>query len=1017
MPASALPVPSKSALRTLRRLAIGTSCTVAVSAAILTEDRRCRIRAARQVHNNAKKLKSSRNYHSAGAAFTETLDEQVLSRGDGAVWTLRKPSETTNSGNEEHPKTSVLAKSKLEKGHTRDGTRLVKWPQQLSWSRRSNPRIQRYTLHDPTSPMAQWQPPPVERQPALSTITASDLRPAKRRPLHGQSKLALSIWDILTSGDEGDASTNIDTAASRFLETFEEGVFVEKSGLTKSLIGAAVELCKRCRIHGKFGTFEKILDTVLGCGPIDQGDFFLFRPHSLIREVLRGRTDPTTGQIIIDKERLEKACSLFLTTFKDKPNVQSIQAPGMKKWTSLGIRLCDLTYNHGLYKSTEDVYWNLQNYGTKFSTPVVQYLIRAAYYRHEYHKVIDYFRRFYVETLPRQTEFYTTSRLVINAIVDSPLPNYDVAEEVLFLLIDMAAGRRLTASTTSILKVLGSQWRAHRDISKIKILFERLQPSFKNVGHPTAVYGALIQFCIEAGDEPAAIAYYEQMRKSLPPDPGDVRIHGHFAFSKALRGDWQGVKNDFRHMLDSSLALDKYSILGENSILGEDSILGEYSILDEYSAAFTPILDLFQKSHTVRETEDFIWEMVEKLGIKVLPNMSNMMVDKYLEAGEIDSVARWLEYMHSVGSPIPFDFFNSVLMSCHRKWNFHFEAVYQFYQRVQRQGDWTKHLFNDKTRSIMRSLALSSLDKNGGRVTKRLKPWIEPWIAEMSETSDPLSSTAIRDAMAMAVARDEHHSALKLYKKALADQVPLDASTVSLAVKASLRNNPDHIDVSLALLEDAMKKGQDISDAISCMFIHQISAIYGNAEEGCRHVQEVARDTFFRLEDRGIRVPVRDITHVIYLLGARGQNREAISFWESMIRREGQVETPLNLQSATVLLEAYIRLQDCEGIKWVMHMVTVHDIVLDVHFKSQLQNAQRRAEMQRGGKEYRGVIADALNIVKSLRLEAQEEKDNIQVKTIQIMERAIDLQKARECENAMGYGGSLWKPLAVEEVF
>jgi hypothetical protein len=366
--------------------------------------------------------------------------------------------------------------------------------------------------------------------------------------------------------------------------------------------------------------------------------------------------------------------------------------------------------------------------------------------------------------------------------------------------------------------------------------------------------------------------------------------------------------------------------------------------------------------------------------------------------------------MYSVGAPIATNFFNSVLINCHRKWKFHFEEIFQLYQLVKGKGDCTKDFFNERTDLIMRSLALSALEQNSGRVTKRLKPWL-------CEKSDPVHSIEIRDAMAMAVARGDHVSALKLYKGALADQIPLDEFAASIAVQASLRIHPDDIDATAALLQTLVKKGQDVSNAMSAIFIHQISAIYGDVEEGCRHVQEIARNTLSVLEDRGIRIPTRAVTHVMSILRARNQNREAIDFWESMSRRKGRAEIPLDLETLTVLLEAYIGLQDSKGIKWVMHMVAVYDLAPDRRFKGVLLSAQARAEKRRNERAFREVIISALEDVKRMRFVAKEDKDNVKVKTIRIMERAIEVQEAREWETEAEQGGGVKiatrKPLAI----
>src|SRR5277367_1623251 len=72
-----LPVPSKGALRSLRHIALGTSCTVAFGTGLITEDRRRRIHTAREASENARRLKTSRKYHGTGLSVAATFEEQV----------------------------------------------------------------------------------------------------------------------------------------------------------------------------------------------------------------------------------------------------------------------------------------------------------------------------------------------------------------------------------------------------------------------------------------------------------------------------------------------------------------------------------------------------------------------------------------------------------------------------------------------------------------------------------------------------------------------------------------------------------------------------------------------------------------------------------------------------------------------------------------------------------------------------------------------------------------------------
>lgn len=77
MPAN-LPVPSKGALRTLRHLALGTTCTLALSAGLLTEDRRRRIHIARVVHKNSRKIKEAKNYHGLATDLQDVANDPAI---------------------------------------------------------------------------------------------------------------------------------------------------------------------------------------------------------------------------------------------------------------------------------------------------------------------------------------------------------------------------------------------------------------------------------------------------------------------------------------------------------------------------------------------------------------------------------------------------------------------------------------------------------------------------------------------------------------------------------------------------------------------------------------------------------------------------------------------------------------------------------------------------------------------------------------------------------------------------
>ena len=79
---SPFPVPSKAAIRVLRGLVFGTSCTLV----LVTEDRRRRISAARQAIRNADRIRSAKGYHAGGSAFAVALEEEAFAEPTVIRW-------------------------------------------------------------------------------------------------------------------------------------------------------------------------------------------------------------------------------------------------------------------------------------------------------------------------------------------------------------------------------------------------------------------------------------------------------------------------------------------------------------------------------------------------------------------------------------------------------------------------------------------------------------------------------------------------------------------------------------------------------------------------------------------------------------------------------------------------------------------------------------------------------------------------------------------------------------------
>ncbi len=805
--------------------------------------------------------------------------------------------------------------------------------------------------------------PGLARGPKLRKIIYKPGESAKASSLYRQKKLALDIIKLLETKDQSD---NIQAAALRFFDAFEEGLPNDDSGLVKELTDAVAQLSKACQLENEFEISEKIFDIVAGYRPIDEDVFHSLHPEGLIKNVLRGFNQDSVARKEVEVSKLRKAAALYLTKFTKKPKIAS------QSWTYLGEILCAATNRYELFDLTEAVYWRMDQARGDRPNRCVHHLIAALHTQGRHKELIKIFRRIFVNASPDQLKFYTIGNIVIESTLE--LQRLDLAEEVLLSLAKMSGGGKIRCSTTWFLKVLGSEWRTHRELSRTRALFDRMKPHFYLIAHPQALYGAMVQFSVEAGDEIAASMYYEYTLENAPPGPPTqqaLRVRGHFAYAKAIRNDWTGVQEDFRQMRELSP--------------------GQY----EFSASFTPILKLFAKSHSVNETEEFLRTFVDNQYVLLTPYMSTTMINKYAESREIDSIVHWIDYMTSVQSPADPVFFNAILYNCLTKWKFSFEETYRLYQKVRKIPGPAAKFLNGATVSILRRAAIAGAEGNIADAIgylNRLKLDQPLRLAEDSET--------VQEHMAIALAKGNPRRALRIYARAQNNVVPLDAACISTAVKASLQLDPNNISAAVNLLRKPRRDGLDIRAAIEAIFIHQMS--YKRIDMRGRHirVQDKARSTIYALEDLSIKAPPAMVTHTMHILVRQGQYYQAIDFWKSMIGSQKMKSSP-DLPTLTVLLKAYIGARDRSGIEWAIQTLAINNFVPDKLFTRPLKLALKEMrvaledkELRPFDREFYEVLENAFQRVSALRLEATQDKEKVKRRTIEIMEKAIEIDKS-----------------------
>ncbi|KAG0650278.1 hypothetical protein D0Z07_3274 [Hyphodiscus hymeniophilus] len=956
-----LPVPSKAALRTLRRIALGTSCTVAFTTGLLTEDRRRRIHAAREVHNNAKLLKSSRKYHSGVSLTTESFEDQAMRYSDNGLLAAK------DSHNIQPAQVTLPDSSVPDFLAPRHG------PQPLKISKYKLPsssNVSRHQLLDQITIPQTFAAVPVlpatpdtSQSPRLRKVVYKPGESAWASSRYQQKKIAANVTSILENKEE---RSTTEAAALQFFEA-AKGLRIEGLGIVQELVDTAEQLSKACQLEGKFDVSEKIFVVIAGFGPVDEDTFHSLGVEGVVRHLVTGLDHGNPGNIATDVSKLQRAVALYLTKFKERPGTST------DSWRELGEILCAETHHYELLDLTEKVYWRLEKIRGDAPNTCVHHLMGAIHKQGRHKDVVKTFRRLFPNAHLSKSGFYTTGDLVIESALQ--LRRFDMAEEALLSLVKMSEDAGLLCSTTWLLKILGADWRTYHDISRTRALFERVEPCFELIVHPQAAYGAMIQFCVEAGDEAAARWYYEYKVDKIPAGSAfrggirlETRIQGHFAYAKAMRSDWAGVKEDFCKMRQ----------------LSPETL--------EFSASFTPIFKLFARSHPVNETEDFIRTFIDQGFITLTPQMSTTLIDKYGAAGEIDSISRWLDYMASVQSHADSAFFNTIIHNCRTKWNFSFEETYRLFRRVRDLGGPAARFISKDTISILRRSAMAGSERNIADTVNRLNR-----LKLDQPLTPPIDSKNVQEHMAIAMAKGSPRRALRIYDKAQKGLVPVAGACISTAVQAVLAIDPNDIYGAASLLRKPHKDGHDISAAVAIIFVHQLSyhcpTLLGRATQ----VQDIARKTIYLLEKQGVDVPPSVVTHTVHTLVSGKQYYQAIDFWKSMAANQKATSSP-DLPTLTVLLQAYIGVRDCAGVDWVIQMVSVNNLFPDRRFRqilrATLSGMKEHLELNPNGHldpHLYDVVENALRSVSAIRDEVAKSREHVKTMTIKIMEKAIEI--------------------------
>ncbi|KFZ03754.1 hypothetical protein V502_10689 [Pseudogymnoascus sp. VKM F-4520 (FW-2644)] len=938
-----VPVPSPGALRALRQLALGTSCTVAFTTGLLAEDRRRRIHSAREVQENGRRIKSSRSYHgAAGAVAVANFEDHVLN-----------PPLSPGGDGEATPKSSAS----WRKDAPTKSKRLVR------------PQSQRESKDD-LEPAAAKEKRDASNDADLRARTQSHASPIAIRKTgqrqSRQSGLAASMMENLQADD---SVGGIESAASTFFDSFQNGLYIGKepgrheSQLSKRLVSACGQLFDACQRHNSVGVYVPVIQKLLSLGPIEEGLFYELHAPEVIAYLLEIKSRKQGD----DQEYLESfhlASSMYMTEFSAKP-LESAH-PEMR---NLGVLLCAKAMKEQLYELTDAIYWRMSAIPSDEAPTCVDCLILANHGMGYHKSVLRYFRRFYVLTEPSKVELDE----VVGTVLNSCLRKYALgqAEDVVRTGAEMARSGGFKIRAEWPMKVLGQHWRSTRDLASTRALFGRLETLMDCIDLPQALYSAIIQFCVEDGNNDLANAYLDQ-HTSVNNGAASLRTCGHLALSKAMKGDWEGVESSFKTI---------------------KPLLVDQKTKEQHAQVFAPIFKLYTKSHSVAESEQFVRKAMDEYGL--VPNIyvSNIMVGKYADANEMDSIPLWIETMRPLGLTLDAVSFNAMLSRYRDECNIPFTALLHLCHKMKATS---ADLLDECTTLILRESAIR--ETKGDRFAfVRFSHQISRLCPSQEDADTGLD---FYPSMREAMAKGSPAKTLRIYHSALKRaHIHIPPGMFALAIQATIESSPENNNNGIAtLLRSARERNVDTSLGMARLLMHQLE----DRSLGYMDLHSVLKTNTLLFAEYGLSMPMGVATKVASVFSRRGLNRDALALWEYYAARNGVGRDEVDLSSLTVLMSVHVGLQNGEGVRWVMDTLERNGIApsrrLMTVLKEGIRDSRKHPSRRPGGagadgwaaeREFRKVLYEALDCVRVMRERHGVESRRVGEKLLDIMGAAV----------------------------
>lgn len=953
---NSLPVPSKGALRALRNLALGTSCTVAVTAGLLTEDRRRRIHAARAVQQNGQRIKGSKSYHeSAAAVAIAALEEHVLSP------------EYFSSTEERQllPPAGTWRSESISTHYAHEVPAHTPAPPPVITPKHILPAPAATRPSDVVPPPS-W----------LNSIKAKSAEVPAISSINSATRTASSL---LLSGRLSDTLQSINVV----LDLVQKHVKPGEAYFPYKICNDIYEQCvQQSNIHAYLPLLQELFR-----GPVSEIDYCRLHAPATALHLLRLRASQTGAED--NAKYMQAAISIFLKRFKPstvtavceeikRGDVRDTVLLGRKYMDELASILPAAAFEAQLWEKTVEVCKTITK-SPEIRTPAsaTVYNILANHEMGNDYEVIKIFRSDFATSKP-SSRYHNR---VVTAALESAFKQrrVSVAEDVVVIAAEKAREGGFRMGVTLFNKVLGHQWRRSKDLAKTKAFFERLEAFVDVLNTPEALYCTMMQICIEAGDEASAWSYFDK-QVSVSEDIAltvQLRTSGHLALASSIRGDWVEARDLLFDLISTAEKPAERKVVSE---------------------VFPPIFKLFAARHSADDTETFLKEFL-KQGLQLHSYAFNIMINKFASEMDMNSINRFLLEAPQQGIAKPdATTFNSILSSLRDEWALPFEDLFTIVREMKNKD---AAMVDGITFNILRDQLIRDARGNRMHFSRHLRR-LENLLPGHGDTGSHSPESDL-EIMRAVIAKGSNVKALKHYDYVFSDpEAHISPNVFGLAIKACLdMGSSNTMDVAMQMLADAKERGVDISQGVTRLLLWRIEDPNSGWKKG--HLKAHIHGMMSTLTEQGIEVSINVIVHMGNLLCDRGAHDKALGIWEEYMA-DGKVEQRgVSISCLTMLLRANLQTRSTEGLQWIMQTISMNKLTPDKSFMTQLKFGRRnvkKALFESEGKveshrEFLAVLEAMYERLKAQRASQVKKSSSATARLMGIMQEAVEAEKSQ----------------------